>query len=286
MLEELQQKMGKLIEKANKHKKERDRWNAQVNISTTRRDELNKKTRELLEQAQQFKETREEYNQNVCDLKRERDELNKKANNIYVKLDSLRKKNKAGGGVSLNKLRQDINALEFKQQTEVLSIDKERQLVDKISVLQEEFSKRKGQLEKDEEFKALLKTAQKLRDGASECHERLTEYANMAQERHDKMIATFKDVDKIRAEADAMHMEFIKAQETADNEHHMFIEQRKEIRDINKLIIGLRRNEQELKEDKMKAEVKKRAKRVYDQFKKGEKLSTEDLFILQRSDLL
>lgn len=286
MLEELQQKMGKLIEEADKHKKERNKWNAQANLSATRRDELNDKTKKVVEQAQRFKETREEYNQNVRESKKKRDELNKKASNIYVKLDSLRKKSKGGWGAPLNKLRQDIDALEFKQQTEVLSIDKERQLVEKISALQEEFSKKKEQLEHDEEFKALLKTAQKLRDGASECHDKLTEYANMAQEQHDKMIATFKDVDKIRAEADAMHMEFIKAQETADNEHHMFIGQRKEIRDINKLIIGLRRNEQDTKTSEMRAEVKKRAEKVYDQFKKGEKLSTEDLFILQRSDLL
>ena len=286
MLEELQQKMGKLIEEADKHKKERNKWNAQANLSATRRDELNDKTKKLVEQAQRFKETREEYNRKVRDSKKKRDELNKKVSNIYVKLDSLRKKSKARWGAPLNKLRQEIDALEFKQQTEVLSIDKERQLVEKISALQEEFSKKKKQLEQDEEFKALLKTAQKLRDDASKCHDKLIEYANMAQEQHDKMIATFKDVDKIRAEADAMHMEFIKAQEIADNEHHMFIGRRKEIRDINKLIIGLRKNEQDSKTSEMKAEVKKRAEKVYDQFKKGEKLSTEDLFILQRSDLL
>ncbi|WRQ72913.1 MAG: coiled-coil protein [Methanosarcinales archaeon Met12] len=286
MLEDLQNKMGKLLEEADKHKKERNRWNAHANISATRRNELNDKTKKLVEQAQQFKENRDGYNQNVRDLKKKRDEYNNQANSIYANLDSLRKKSNAGGGMSLNKLRQDIDALEFKQQTEVLSIDKERQLVEKISALQEEFLKRKEQLEQDEEFKAQLKTAQKLRDGASECHDKLTEYANMAQEQHDKMLSTFKEVDKIRAEADAMHMEFIKAQEIADNAHHMYIGQRREMRDISKLIIGLKRNEQNIKEVEMKAEANKVAEKLYDKFKKGEKLSTEDLFILQRSDML
>ncbi|MDI6888522.1 MAG: phosphoserine phosphatase [Methanocellales archaeon] len=285
MLEELLKRKAKVEKEAEKAKEGRNEWNAKASELAAQRDEFNARMKNLVKEAQAFKEVRDEYNQKVSQYKAKRDELNEEAGKIYVKVDRLRKRKSAGGG-SLHELRREIDLLEFKQQTEVLSIDKERQLVERISTLQEEFLKKKAQLEQDKELKALLGEAQTLRDKASKYHEKVTKYADLAQEQHDKMIATFNEVDAVRAEADEMHKEFVKAQETADEHHHRFIKLQKEVRDFNKLIAGLKRMSREAKESEERAKAKEKAENIYDRLKKGGKIDTEDLLLLQRSGLL
>lgn len=285
MLEELQEKKEKLKIESERLKEKRNNLNQNASKLSMKRDELNQKARELVTAAQASKKERDEYNEKVSEYKAKRDELNEKANKVYARLDKLRKKSNAKGS-SIDELRREIDKLEFKQQTEVISTNKERQLVDRISSLQERYLKKKVQLEQDIELKALLENAQTLWNQASEYHESVTEYANLAQERHEKMIAAFREVDHMRTDADTTHKEFVNTQENADEIHGEFIKTQKEIRDFDKLIMSLKRKSRKDKEDKKRSDTRKKAEEIYDQFKKGEKLDTEDLLLLQRSKLL
>ena len=286
MLKELQDKKTKYLKEAEEFKKNRNEWNSKASSFSKRRDELNKSTKELIDKAQEYRTKRDEFNNQVSENKEKRNELNEKANEVYAKVDSLRKKDNIGSGRSLNELRKEIDHLEFKQQTEVLTTEKERALVDRISELKEEFKKKKEQLEQNQELKLFLGDAQGLRDQASEFHKKVKEYADLAQEYHDKMIECFREADKVRADADAQHKEFVKAQETADEYHKQFLKLQKEIRDFDKVIVGLKKKAKTEKESKDKVEYKKQAEDVFAQFKAGEKLNTEDLLLLQRSGFL
>ena len=190
------------------------------------------------------------------------------------------------GGPSIKALRKDIDRLEFAQQTEVLSTSKERELVGKITQLQKQYHVKKVQLESNSELKDLLDEAQKIRDEASEFHTQLAEYARQAQEYHEKMIAAFKEADKTRAESDVAHREFVKAQEAADEQHKAFINAQKEIRDLDKEIFKLRKKDKEGRSRVVKSELQKDAKSIFEKFKGGGKLTTEDLMTLQRSGLV
>ncbi|OPY30047.1 MAG: hypothetical protein A4E28_00545 [Methanocella sp. PtaU1.Bin125] len=286
MLKELQEKKTKFLKEAEELKANRNEWNSKASSFSKRRDELNKKTKELIEKAQEYRVKRDEFNGQVSANKEKRNELNEKANEVYSRVDVLRKKDATSSGRSLNELRKEMDHLEFKQQTEVLTTEKERALVDKISELKEEFKKKKEQLEQNQELKGFLGEAQSLRDQASEFHKKVKENADLAQEYHDKMIECFREADKTRAEADAQHKEFVKAQETADEYHKQFLKLQKEVRDFDKVIVGLKKKTKAEKETKDKVEYKKQAEDVFAQFKAGEKLNTEDLLLLQRSGFL
>jgi len=285
MLEELLKRKAEVEKEAEKAKEGRNEWNAKASKLAAQRDELNARMKNLVKEAQAYKEKRDKYNQKVSEYKAKRDELNEEGGRVYVEVVRLRQRKSAGGG-SLHGLRRKIDLLEFKQQTEVMSTDKERQLVEKISALREEFLMKKAQLEQDKELKTLLEEAQTLRDKASKYHEKVTKYADLAQEQHDKMIAVFNEVDEIRAKADDAHKEFVKAQETADEYHHKFIKHQKEIRDFNKLIAGLRKMSRDAKESEERAKAKETAEDIYARLKKGGKIDTDDLLALQRSGLL
>ena len=215
MLRELDDKRGELGQKSLSLKDGPRQLNAEARKWAARRDELNRATEQLIDRAQEFKKLRDKCNNNVAESKRKRDECNEKVSQLYKKIDSIRKQhdNHRPGERSIADLRREIDYLEFRQQTEVLSADKEKQLVNKIAALQAEFNRRREQLEKTEEMKRLLDEAQSLRDQASCYHNQVINFAQMAQECHDQMISNFKEADQTRAEADAAQREFLKAQE-------------------------------------------------------------------------
>jgi uncharacterized coiled-coil DUF342 family protein len=286
MLQEIQKRKTDLRNKSEENKENRNKLNAQASELAAERNELNKRTKELIDEAQEIKALRDSNNESVRNNKAKRDEYNEKANKVYAKIDKIRKDLNLSDGPSLKELRREIDHLEFKQQTEVMNSSKERELVEKIGHLTEEFKRKKTQLEGNQELKDLLEEAQTLRDKASEYHEIVKEFADAAQEYHEKMIKSFKEADKVRAESDKIHKQFVTIQESADEQHQLFIKAQKEIRDFDKIIIGLKRKSKQSKVTAAKAQVKKEAEEIYSQFKHGEKISTEDLLLLQRSGMV
>jgi len=286
MLKELQEKKASLRKEADASKLERNRLNTEASQFATKRDELNAKTRSLIDSAQQYKDQRDEYNKLVSENKEKRDNLNEMANNLLAKADQIKRRFKVAGGHSLGELKREIDHLEFRQQTEVLSTEKERELVDRIAHLWEEYKKKRLELEDNAELKEALEKAKQLREEASEFHKQLTTNADLAQECHEKMLTFFKEADKVRAEADATHKEFVRAQESADEQHQRYIKMEKELRDYDKIISSLKKRSKEARESREKVDMLKRAEEVYAMFKEGQKLETDDLLLLQRSGLL
>jgi uncharacterized coiled-coil DUF342 family protein len=286
MLKELQEKKALLKKEADVSKLERNRLNAEASQFATRRDELNTKTRALIDSAQQSKDKRDEFNKLVSENKEKRDSINEQANNLLAKADQIKRKFRVSGGLSLSELKREIDHLEFRQQTEVVSTEKERELVDHIAHLWEEYRKKRVELENNTELKEALEKAHQLREEASEFHKQLTDNADRAQECHEKMLKCFKEADKVRAEADLAHKEFVRAQESADEQHQKYIKMEKELRDYDKIISSLKKRTKEARETRERGDVLKRAEEVYAMFKDGQKLETDDLLLLQRSGLL
>ena len=212
MLTEQEDRRGKLGPESLALNDKRNQLNAEASKWAARRNELNRATEELIGKAQQFKKLRDESNKNVAQSKKRRVECNEKTNQLYARIDDIRKKHTLTGEGSIRDLSREIDHLEFRQQTEVMTPDREKKLVDRIAALRTEFKGRKEQLEKNEELRKLLDEAQALRDLASNYHDQVIKFAELAQEYHDQMIGAFKEADQTRAEADAAQKEFLKAQ--------------------------------------------------------------------------
>lgn len=211
MLKELEDQKGRLREESLASKDKGSQLNAEASKWAARRNELNRATEELIDKAKEFKKLRDESNRNVAQSKRKRDGSNEMIGQLYAKIDDMRKKHNHTFEHSIGDLHNEIEHLEFRQQTEILSPDKEKQLVNKITSLRAEFKRRKELLEKNEELRKLLDEAQSLRDLACSHHDQVKKFANLAQEYHDQMIAAFKEADQTRAEADAAQKEYLRA---------------------------------------------------------------------------
>ncbi|HUS56458.1 MAG TPA: phosphoserine phosphatase, partial [Thermoplasmata archaeon] len=133
------------------------------------------------------------------------------------------------------------------------------------------------------EVKTAEKDARDAKDQAETFHRRVGELAEKAQAEHDGMLKFYEEADVLRREADDAQEKFIDAKLTADEEHREHIEHIRQVHDFDKIITGIRDRGRRARRDKDETSVKKEAEDIFDRFKSGEKLSTEDIMILQKS---
>jgi uncharacterized coiled-coil DUF342 family protein len=282
----LEKKREKLNREAEKHKRRRDVLNDRTKEWVEKRDALNAKVREIVEEASQHREARDKLNDRVKKLKEERDDWNRKVSELTERLSRVKRRNLPRGTVPLGRLKKELRQLEFKQMTSVLTVDKEKDLVEALSSIETEIRKREKELEENEEVKAALRELHECKEKAEDAHQAVGEGADRAQKEHDKMTDFYVTSDEVRREADGAQEEFIKTKMAADEEHKKHIEYIRKVHDLDKVISGMRfkRRVARVRGDEKVA--KREAEDIYERFKKGEKLSTEDLMTLQKSGYL
>lgn len=286
LVEELEANREKAYREAMKHRKRRDALNEEARKWAAKRDELNKKARAVAKEAAVHKEKRDELNQKVRDTKVLRDEWNRKYRDIEKEIRRLKKERAPQGGRSIGKLRAQLKGLEFKQQTAALSKEKEEEIIDLMRKLSKEIEELEKSLEDSEEIKKLAEEAEKVKEEAEKYHELVSEYADAAQMEHEKMVALFEEADALRQEADDAQERFVEAKLKSDDEHRFFLEEMKKVNEFDKILAGLRHKKSDRGSGKREDENMDRAREIYERFKNGEKLSTEDLMLLQKSGFL
>jgi uncharacterized coiled-coil DUF342 family protein len=286
MLNDLMEKRKKILAESEEHKNRRNELNAAASKSARERNTLNNQTREFVEDAQKNKDLRDKSNQDVLDLKAQRNDFNDKANVLFEEIESFKKEHGTLKNRGVKELQKQIEFMEYRQQTEVFTTDKERELIEKIKQMMGQVREQEAELEQNKEIRTKITGARDFRKLASDLHAKVTEFAELAQKHHDLMVDSYRKADKSREAADAAHKSFVEAQESADSEHKFFIACQKELRDYDKVISGLRKKTKKVKVTKEQKAVRKEAESLFKNFRAGEKLTTDDILLLQRSKLI
>jgi uncharacterized coiled-coil DUF342 family protein len=286
MLNDLMEKRKKTLAESEEHKNRRNELNASASKFARERNTLNNQTREFVEEAQKNKDLRDKYNQSVLDVKAQRNEFNDKANVLFEEIEAFKKEHGTQKNRGVKELQKQIEYMEYRQQTEVFTTDKERELIDKIKQMKGQVREQEAELEQNKEMRTSISEAREFRKQASDLHAKVTEVAELAQKHHDLMVESYRKADKSREAADAAHKSFVEAQESADAEHKFFIACQKELRDYDKVISGLRKKTKKVKVTKEQKAVRKEAESLFKNFRAGEKLTTDDILLLQRSKLI
>jgi len=286
LLDELQLKRERENQEAERHRRRRDDLNEKTREWVVKRDALNAQVRGLIDEATQHRILRDELNAQVKAAKEERDKWNRRVNDLQDQLSDLKRRKMPRGAIPLGKLQQELKRLEFRQMTSVLSVDKERALIDEIQKLQAEVRKLEKALEENEDVRKVNDELKTVRDKAEEAHRRVSELAEKAQREHDLMTGLYEQSDALRRQADLAQEEFIKTKMLADEEHRKHIERIRQVHDYDKIIQGIWMKTRSVPGVSEEADAKKEAEQIFEKFKKGEKLSTEDLLTLQKSGYL
>ncbi len=286
MVEELEEKRSRQNAEAERHRRQRDELNEKTRQWADKRDELNSQVRKLIDEANSRRESRDKLNSEVRQVKAKRDEWNGKYNDLSEKVQGLRREKMPKDGVPVRRIRAELRMLEKKHMTTVLSPDKERSLVEQMSHLSGQLQAMEKEIEQFAEVRVAEQEARDAKNQAEHFHGQVAELAEKAQAEHDAMLKLYDEADTLRNEADQAQEKFIEAKLAADEEHREHIEHIRQVHDFDKLISGIRDKSRRAKREKDDSVAKKEAEDIFDRFKSGEKLSTEDLMVLQKSGYL
>ncbi|HUR64328.1 MAG TPA: phosphoserine phosphatase [Candidatus Thermoplasmatota archaeon] len=277
-------KKEELQSKANLLRRERDRLNDEARKHAEERDGFNAEVRGLVNQANEHKKRRDELNEGVKRSKELRDEANKAADEAQKGADTLRRERMPDGtpGESIAKLKKEARTLEMQHMTVVLTPAKEKALMERLKEIGKLIRSKESTLRSDPELKAALESADQLKEKAEKSHAKVGEMAEKAQAEHDAMIKLYKQSDKLRKQADKLQEKFVIAKMEADKIHKTYIEFVNAIHEIEDAAAG----NPGARGEGSQARNEAAAEMVFQKFKAGEKLSTEDLLTLQKAGLL
>ncbi len=252
---------------------EREEFNKTAREQRKIRDELNASLKENLNKAIEYRNERNEINKEVEAAKKARNEANNKIKSLEW---NSGKRNKI-------KIENEIKKIDKIIETRVLDIKKENQLVKNANDLRKQLM----EIHEDESVKA---EADELRKKSEEEHEKVIELSEKAQAAHEEMLKYFRKTDDIRTAADEAHKNFVEARRNASAKHEEFKDILSDIHVINKKL-GSNKPKRRKSDNKGSSggnknrEERQRAQEIFEKFKQGGKVSTEEILLLQKYNI-
>ncbi len=219
-------------------------------------------------------------------LKEERDKHNSEVRSLIDKINELKKEKsiflkKHGIKEDPVNLKKNIEKIEEKIETEVLSIDKERKLMEYIRKMKKDYESLGDIKLIDEKINEISKQIEETKVKANEAHEKFKQAWKEKKRWYKEFFSLSKQINVIK-----------KQQEKAFD---MFISLKNSFVDVSKQLsvkLHLAKKEkdkvEENKQDKKKKKeeieskiVEEKKKKVEEKLKRGEKLTTEDLIVMQ-----
>ncbi|MDG1544140.1 MAG: SAP domain-containing protein [archaeon] len=269
--------------KAEELRVKRDELNLKSQSHAAERNDLNLKAKEHMDNVHVHRDRRNGLNIEVGEIRDERREITNQANTL--KDDFLKLKRQRFSGRNLppvSRLRKQIQELELKQMTTPLTTDKERALVDEISSLQNKIKQHDELIETDTEVLDARDTFRESENKRRELGKKMQKSRQEAQTAHHTMKDSLRLNRQTRRKADAAQKQFVKAKEKADEVHNEYIEYLRGMQEIDRMTASQGRSGSSVDQRANAAS----AEELFTKFLSGEKLSTEQLMIIQKAGML
>lgn len=280
--EDLAFKIAQIENEARKAREERERLNEEVQKLAAERNELNEKVRTLLTTARDEKDLRDQKNQIILQMKEERiktqkeiEELKKLHEEKKVAVAKLPEDSNPRR-INVRAVRGELKKLEWRLQTERLSREEEKAIVDQIANLEEDYEARRirDQLQKD--FRQAEKQLEIKEGQLRSTSYHLRKKSRESRAHHRAMIQAFKQADSNRKEADKIHRDFVTKKELADQIHKEYIVKMREVRTLHSQLLKERQAVKKEAIEKTKAKEEAQVEDALKKFKSGKKLSFEE----------
>ena len=283
---DLNNKKDEFQNKANELKDRRNKLHTKSKKLADERDVINSQVREMRNKISEHKKRRDELNERVKHAKEQRNKLNKNLTDVKKTIDDLQKASSSKSGTNLNDLKKQLRVLENEQMTTAMSPQKEKKFIESISTIHSKIKTEEDRLNKDPKLKKALEEEKIIKKKAEKQHDSVEKLATRAQEEHEGMINIIRSLDNYVKKVREIQETIVMTKIQADQVHKEFIECVDKIHDFEREV----NSQQTKKYNKKKAEevttAHKEANEIFERFKRGEKLSTEDLMALQKAGLI
>ena len=261
----------------------RDELNLLSQSHASDRNDLNVKAKEHMDNVHLYRDRRNGLNIEVGEIRDERREVSNGVNDLKDQFLRLKRKRFSGRNLPpVSRLRKQIQELEIKQMTTPLTTDKERALVDEIGSLQNKIKEHDNLIETDTE---VLEARDKFRDAEKirrELGKKMQKSRQEAQVAHHTMKDSLRFNRQTRRKADASQRLFVKAKVKADEVHNEYIEYLRGMQEIDRMTASQGRSGSSVDQKASAAS----AEDLLAKFLAGEKLSTEQLMVIQKAGML
>jgi len=285
-VDDLIKEKDELQNNANELKDKRNNLHDKSKKLADERDILNSTIRNLRNKISEYKKNRDELNERVRHTKDQRNKLNKSYSEIKKKIEELEKERSSAFGANLNVLRKQIRTLETEQMTTAMSPQKEKKLIENISILHARIKEAEDKLNKDPKLKKVLEEEKIIKQKAEKQHDTVEKLACRAQEEHENMMNLIKQLDNQVKKVNIIQETIVITKIEADKVHKEFIECVDKIHDLERKITTTHEKKRKTKKAEEVTAAHKEADEIFEKFKRGEKLSTEDLMALQKAGLI
>lgn len=261
----------------------RDELNLKSQSHASERNDLNLKAKEHMDNVHVHRDLRNGLNVEVGEIRDERREITDQTNSLKDSFLKLKRQRFSGLNLPpVSKLRKQIQELELKQMTTPLTTDKERALVDEISSLQNKIKKHDELIETDTEVLDARDSFRESENKRRELGKKMQKSRQDAQTAHHTMKDSLRLNRQTRRKADAAQKQFVKAKEKADEVHNEYIEYLRGMQEIDRMTASQGRTGSSADQRANAAS----AEELFTKFLSGEKLSTEQLMIIQKAGML
>ncbi len=275
---ELKKNLGKMNE-------EKESWFA-------KRTEINKKVSESVSRLMASKKIRDEMTDKVKELKKKRDELNTK---IKGEIDEVKKlspqkkepvmTNKRGRPITPESVKKEIETLEFRVETEALSPNKEKEVMALIKERRKILNNMESAMQSSKKMYDYDKDIKKDKIDANTFHRQMQESAKVSQEKHEDMLKLSKELDELKKQEREADAKFRELKEKYNNLNSELKAKMKDFKAYEKEFEKKKAERKEAKEhkryDTVNNVIRQKEEDVKDKIARGEKLTTDDLIVLQ-----
>jgi|GEM_PF-264176 len=285
------QEFENLGKKADGFVQKRNEYNEKARAARAERDLLHTKQKEFVEAMNKAKEDRDGLNGQLREAKDLRAQFQGQAKEIIAKKRARSTKDTKEPGkrspyLYAQELLAEINDLEFSQQTRVLSVAQENELLKQLRAKRAEYDKIKKEAEKHKQLKIDLTdldaAIDELFKKAEEQHQIVLALHKQSNEAHERFVKALNDLATLRAEANKHHKHFIEMREKSDVEHKNFLEIREKMLELKGQEFADRREAREvIKEQRGRVRdavanprgLEQHAESALDKLKKGGKIT-------------
>jgi uncharacterized coiled-coil DUF342 family protein len=286
IIEDLIKQKNEFQKNANDLKNNRNKLHTKSKQLAEERDSLNQSIRDIRNKISDHKKNRDELNERVKHAKEQRNKLNKNIGDLKKQIESLERERSNVSGTNLNFLRKQLRTLENEQMTQPMSPRKEKKLIEIISEIHGKIKEAEDRLNKDPKLKKAIEEERMIKQKAEKQHDLVEKLATRAQEEHETMINLVKQLDNLIKKVNTIQENIVMTKIEADKVHKEFIECVDKIHELERNITSHQEKKRRTKKEAEITTATKEANEIFERFKRGEKLSTEDLMALQKAGLI
>ncbi len=290
------EKKKQLLNKLSEHKKKIAELKSKLSEINThketwfkKKEGFNKQISELIKHIKSNRNIRDKFTKQIKNDKVTRKKI---ADDVSDKISRVKKLNQEKRELLAKynikgdplELKERMDKLELKVETEVLSIEQEKKVMKQIRDLKKKFKEVKSLVNVWEDINRISKEIKKLKRERDNVHNKIQTQAKQGQEKHEALIASSKEIDDLKEKEAQAFEQFLKFKKDFTEINNKLKNELGNMGKVNSKLSSDKREQRNIEERQKKEMMATKEKDVKEKIKKRKKLTTEDLLILQKSD--